>query len=65
MTCCVQVPFFLFVVFVVYTLLPFSTWGAVTAGLVSSISHLLVLAMHVCVCACVLCSVASVMSSSL
>lgn len=46
MTCCVQVPFFLFVVFVVYTLLPFSTWGAVTAGLVSSISHLLVLAMH-------------------
>lgn len=41
--CCVQVPFFLFVVFVVYTLLPFSTRGAVVAGLVSSISHLLVL----------------------
>lgn len=40
---CVQVPFFLFVVFVVYTLLPFSTRGAVVAGLVSSISHLLVL----------------------
>ncbi|XP_047647123.1 adenylate cyclase type 7 isoform X2 [Phacochoerus africanus] len=38
-----QVPFFLFVVFVVYTLLPFSTKGAVVAGLVSSISHLLVL----------------------
>uniref|UniRef100_A0A8D1Y9X6 adenylate cyclase n=1 Tax=Sus scrofa TaxID=9823 RepID=A0A8D1Y9X6_PIG len=38
-----QVPFFLFVVFVVYTLLPFSTRGAVVAGLVSSISHLLVL----------------------
>lgn len=39
-----QVPFFLFVVFVVYTLLPFSMWEAVTAGLVSSASHLLVLA---------------------
>lgn len=44
MTCSVQVPFFLFVVFVVYTLLPFSMWEAVTAGLVSSASHLLVLA---------------------
>ena len=42
--CCVQAPFFLFVVFVVYTLLPFSTLGAVVAGLVSSTSHLLVLA---------------------
>lgn len=41
---CVQAPFFLFVVFVVYTLLPFSTLGAVVAGLVSSTSHLLVLA---------------------
>lgn len=41
---CGQAPFFLFVVFVVYTLLPFSMWGAVVAGLVSSTSHLLVLA---------------------
>nr|XP_015097769.1 adenylate cyclase type 7 isoform X4 [Vicugna pacos] len=38
-----QVPFFLFIVFVVYTLLPFSMQGAVVAGLVSSTSHLLVL----------------------
>ncbi|XP_039736760.1 adenylate cyclase type 7 isoform X1 [Pteropus medius] len=38
-----QVPFFLFVVFVVYTLLPFSMQGAVAAGIVSSTSHLLVL----------------------
>lgn len=38
-----QLPFFLFVVFVVYTLLPFSTRGAVAAGVVSSASHLLVL----------------------
>ncbi|XP_039097875.1 adenylate cyclase type 7 isoform X2 [Hyaena hyaena] len=38
-----QVPFFLFIVFVVYTLLPFSMQGAVVAGVVSSISHLLTL----------------------
>uniref|UniRef100_A0A8C7BUS6 adenylate cyclase n=1 Tax=Neovison vison TaxID=452646 RepID=A0A8C7BUS6_NEOVI len=38
-----QVPFFLFIVFVVYTLLPFSMRGAIVAGGVSSISHLLVL----------------------
>lgn len=40
---CPQVPFFLFIVFVVYTLLPFSMRGAIVAGGVSSISHLLVL----------------------
>lgn len=40
---CSQVPYFLFVVFVVYTLLPFSTRGAVVVGVLSSISHLLVL----------------------
>ncbi|XP_037672345.1 adenylate cyclase type 7 isoform X2 [Choloepus didactylus] len=38
-----QVPFFLFVVFVVYTLLPFSTQGAVAVGIFSTVSHLLVL----------------------
>ncbi|XP_042637709.1 LOW QUALITY PROTEIN: adenylate cyclase type 7 [Orycteropus afer afer] len=38
-----QVPFFLFVIFVVYTLLPFSMWGASAVGLVSTASHLLVL----------------------
>lgn len=36
-------PFFLFIVFVVYTLLPFSMHGAVVVGVISSISHLLVL----------------------
>lgn len=40
---CPQVPFFLFVIFVVYTLLPFGMQGAVAAGAVSSLSHLLVL----------------------
>ncbi|XP_021787637.2 adenylate cyclase type 7 isoform X3 [Papio anubis] len=38
-----QVPFFLFIVFVVYTLLPFSMRGAVAVGAVSTASHLLVL----------------------
>ncbi|XP_045674327.1 adenylate cyclase type 7 isoform X2 [Phyllostomus hastatus] len=38
-----QVPFFLFVIFVAYTLLPFSMQGAVAVGVVSSVSHLLVL----------------------
>lgn len=38
-----QVPFFLFIVFVAYTLLPFSMQGAIVAGVVASASHLLVL----------------------
>lgn len=38
-----QVPFFLFIIFVVYTLLPFSTQGAVAVGVVSTASHLLVI----------------------
>ncbi|XP_063468802.1 adenylate cyclase type 7 isoform X2 [Symphalangus syndactylus] len=38
-----QVPFFLFIIFVVYTLLPFSMRGAVAVGAVSTASHLLVL----------------------
>lgn len=38
-----QVPFFLFIVFVVYTLLPFSMRGAVVVGVLSGASHLLAL----------------------
>ncbi|KAL6092700.1 hypothetical protein STEG23_029651 [Scotinomys teguina] len=37
-----QVPFFLFIVFVVYALLPLSTRAAITVGIVSTVSHLLV-----------------------
>ncbi|XP_073912128.1 adenylate cyclase type 7 isoform X2 [Castor canadensis] len=37
-----QVPFFLFIVFVVYTLLPLSMRGAIAVGVLSTISHLLV-----------------------
>lgn len=40
--CCPQVPFFLFVVFVVYVLLPLSTRAAIAVGVVSTVSHLLV-----------------------
>lgn len=35
-------PFFLFIVFVVYALLPLSTRAAITVGMVSTVSHLLV-----------------------
>lgn len=38
---CPQVPFFLFIVFVVYALLPLSTRAAITVGMVSTVSHLL------------------------
>ncbi|XP_023370528.1 adenylate cyclase type 7 [Otolemur garnettii] len=38
-----QVPFFLFIIFVAYTLLPFSMRGAIAVGAISTASHLLVL----------------------
>lgn len=37
-----QVPFFLFIVFVVYVLLPLSTRAAIAVGVASTVSHLLV-----------------------
>lgn len=39
---CPQVPFFLFIVFVVYVLLPLSTRAAIAVGVASTVSHLLV-----------------------
>lgn len=39
---CPQVPFFLFIVFVVYALLPLSTRAAIAVGVASTVSHLLV-----------------------
>lgn len=39
---CPQVPFFLFIVFVVYVLLPLSMRAAIAVGMVSTVSHLLV-----------------------
>lgn len=39
---CPQVPFFLFIVFVVYVLLPLSMRAAIAVGVASTVSHLLV-----------------------
>ncbi|KAL6113429.1 adcy7 [Pungitius sinensis] len=38
-----QVPFFLFIIFTVYTMLPFQLWYAVALSIVSSLSHVVVL----------------------
>ncbi|XP_063737471.1 adenylate cyclase type 7 isoform X2 [Eleginops maclovinus] len=38
-----QVPFFLFIIFTVYTMLPFQLWYAVVLSVVSSLSHIMVL----------------------
>ncbi|XP_034535742.1 adenylate cyclase type 7 isoform X1 [Notolabrus celidotus] len=38
-----QVPFFLFIIFTVYTMLPFQLWYAVVLSVITSLSHILVL----------------------
>uniref|UniRef100_A0A7N6BC02 Adenylate cyclase type 7 n=1 Tax=Anabas testudineus TaxID=64144 RepID=A0A7N6BC02_ANATE len=38
-----QVPFFLLIIFTVYTMLPFQLWYAVVLSIISSLSHILVL----------------------
>ncbi|XP_040023086.2 adenylate cyclase type 7 isoform X2 [Gasterosteus aculeatus] len=38
-----QVPFFLFIIFTVYTMLPFQLWYAVVLSCISSLSHVVVL----------------------
>uniref|UniRef100_A0A8C4INR4 Adenylate cyclase type 7 n=1 Tax=Dicentrarchus labrax TaxID=13489 RepID=A0A8C4INR4_DICLA len=38
-----QVPFFLFIIFTVYTMLPFQLWYAVVLSVISSLSHIMVL----------------------
>ncbi|KAI3377682.1 hypothetical protein L3Q82_008839 [Scortum barcoo] len=38
-----QVPFFLFIIFTVYTMLPFQLWYAVVLSVISSLSHIIVL----------------------
>ncbi|XP_029354937.1 adenylate cyclase type 7 [Echeneis naucrates] len=38
-----QVPFFLFIIFTVYTMLPFQLWCAVGLSVISSLSHLIAL----------------------
>ncbi|KAJ3593616.1 hypothetical protein NHX12_005950 [Muraenolepis orangiensis] len=41
-----QVPYFLFIIFTVYTMLPFQLWNAVVLSTLSSISHVLVLTLY-------------------
>ncbi|KAK1802159.1 hypothetical protein P4O66_021824 [Electrophorus voltai] len=41
-----QVPFFLFIIITVFTLLPFHMWYAIVLSILSSLSHLIVLALH-------------------
>ncbi|KAM9288913.1 adenylate cyclase type 7 [Morus bassanus] len=42
-----QVPFFLFIIFTVYTMLPFGMRGAVTISVLSALSHIIVLSIVV------------------
>ncbi|TST35100.1 Adenylate cyclase type 2 [Bagarius yarrelli] len=42
----VWVPFFLFIIITVFTLLPFQMWYAVILSIVSSLSHIIVLLVH-------------------
>ncbi|GLD58182.1 adenylate cyclase type 7 isoform X1 [Lates japonicus] len=43
---CSPVPFFLFIIFTVYTMLPFQLWYAVVLSIISSLSHIMALAVH-------------------
>ncbi len=43
---CFQVPFFLFIIFTVYTMLPFQLWYAVVLSAISLLSHTVVLALR-------------------
>nr|XP_020481754.1 adenylate cyclase type 7 isoform X1 [Labrus bergylta] len=43
---CDQVPFFLFIIFTVYTMLPFQLWYAVMLSIITSLSHILVLTLR-------------------
>ncbi|XP_075934180.1 adenylate cyclase type 7 [Anarhichas minor] len=44
-----QVPFFLFIIFTVYTMLPFQLWYAVVLSFISSLSHIIVLTVRLTV----------------
>ncbi|XP_047219416.1 adenylate cyclase type 7 isoform X4 [Girardinichthys multiradiatus] len=41
-----QVPFFLFIIFTVYTMLPFQLWHAVVLSVITSVSHLMALSLR-------------------
>ncbi|MEQ2311372.1 hypothetical protein AMECASPLE_019192 [Ameca splendens] len=40
-----QVPFFLFIIFTVYTMLPFQLWHAVVLSVITSVSHIMALSL--------------------
>lgn len=44
-----QVPFFLFIIFTVYTMLPFQLWYAVVLSVISSLSHIIALSLRLTV----------------
>nr|XP_020447993.1 adenylate cyclase type 7 isoform X2 [Monopterus albus] len=44
-----QVPFFLFIIFTVYTMLPFKLWYAVVLSVISSLSHIMALSVRLTV----------------
>ncbi|XP_017284189.1 adenylate cyclase type 7 isoform X2 [Kryptolebias marmoratus] len=44
-----QVPFFLFIIFTVYTMLPFQLWHAVGLSVISSLSHIMALTLRLAV----------------
>ncbi|XP_013877254.1 adenylate cyclase type 7 [Austrofundulus limnaeus] len=44
-----QVPFFLFIIFTVYTMLPFQLWHAVGLSVISSLSHIMALSLRLTV----------------
>ncbi|RXM34616.1 Adenylate cyclase type 7 [Acipenser ruthenus] len=44
-----QVPFFLFIIFTLYTMLPFGMWEAVVLAVLSSVSHLIIVCIAVVV----------------
>ncbi|TMS12931.1 Adenylate cyclase type 2 [Larimichthys crocea] len=44
-----QVPFFLFIIFTVYTMLPFQLWYAVVLSVITSLSHIMVLTLRLTV----------------
>ncbi|XP_061601712.1 adenylate cyclase type 7 isoform X2 [Cololabis saira] len=41
-----QVPFFLFIILIVYTMLPFQLWYAVVLSVITSLSHIVTLTLH-------------------
>ncbi|XP_023187897.1 adenylate cyclase type 7 isoform X2 [Xiphophorus maculatus] len=41
-----QVPFFLFIIFTVYTMLPFQLWHAVVLSVITSLSHIMILTLR-------------------